>query len=282
MTDVVAPAPTPEDILAGAVPKEQQAPPPEKPAEAGVLDAETEAFLARIQPISNTDPWVNLFVYGDGGVGKTVFAASSPGTLVLDCDKSSRSLLNHPALRSTPVLKVHALKDVSKVFGLLLSKHPSFEWVQTVVLDNVTELQKITLKELLVTKGAATGASQAAPTQPDYQQNTDVLRTVMTSFRDLPRNVVVTAHVERDKDGVDGHVFLRPALTPKLAETVEGIFDVLGLMWVEQTDGKLIHKMQVVPSRLVKAKTRIGGLPPVIEEPSMMQVLAANQAWKEQ
>lgn len=267
-----------EDLL--EVPSNPE-PPPEKPEEAGVIDEETEAYLARIQPISSIDPWLNVFIYGDGGVGKTVFAATSPSTLVLDCDKSSRSLLNHAPLRSTPVMKVLRLKDIDWVFKKLLTNHPSLAWVKTVVIDNFSELQKMTLKELLVQKGLSTGTTQLTPTQPDYQLNTDLLRTILTSFRDLPRNVVVTSHVERDKDGIDGHVFLRPALTPKLAETIEGIFDILGLMWVETEDNKRTHKLQVVPSRLVKAKTRVGGLPFVIENPTMAMLLKANQAWKE-
>lgn len=232
-------------------------------------------ILDQIRPVSENDPWLNVFLYGDGGVGKTVCAADSPNTLVLDCDKSSRSLLNHPQLKNTPVLRIDALKKLSDIFWKL--KAGALPHIETVVVDNLSELQKITLVELLKAKSAAQGMPINVPSQPDYQQNTAILRKMVTEFRDLERNVVFTAHVERDKDGLDGHIFLRPAVTPKLAETLEGIFDLMGFMWLENNEGNITRKLQIMPSRLIKAKSRVGGLPPIIENPTMKMLLAANR-----
>lgn len=247
-------------------------PPPAQPLEP--LDPAVAAFLNRIKPVTEFgDLFYGLF-YGEPGVGKTVLAASSPNTLVLDCDHSSESLKNHAELRDTQILPMEEFSDVNKVIWAIRKGH--LPWVETLVVDNFTYLQARALDELV----AAKAGTALVPTQPDYQLNTKALRKILIELYDLPINKVVTTHVEKDKDGIDGHLILRPAVTPKLAETMDGIFSLIGFLWVERNEKGATRYLQVEPNKLIKAKSRIGGLPNVIPNPTMSMLLAANKSRK--
>jgi hypothetical protein len=84
-------------------------------------------------------------------------------------------------------------------------------------------------------------------------------------------HVIVTCHVKEEKDDSTGRLLVRPNLTPKLAGTLAGIFDVVGYMQLDNDTAKL----QVHPTNTVTAKTRIGGLPPIIENPTFSDLLTA-------
>lgn len=235
------------------------------------VDPKVAEFLNRIQPVTSFEDLFFGCIYGEPGVGKTVLAASSPNTLVLDCDHSSESLKNHPELRNTKILAMEEFADIQRIIWAL--KMGYIPWVETLVIDNFTYLQAKALDELVAGKAG----TSLVPTQPDYQLNTKALRKILIELYELPINKVVTAHVEKDKDGIDGHLIIRPAVTPKLGETMDGIFSLIGFLWVERNETSVTRYLQVEPNRLVKAKTRIGGLPPVIANPSMSMLLAANK-----
>ena len=240
------------------------------------------SILDRVSPVTERTPYLKCLFYGMPGVGKTKLSASAPGALVVDAEHGTRTLMNHPELGNVKVLSVKSFDDVMALFWEL--QEGKLEDVQTVVIDSISELQKRQMDDLLRENAVKDkNRSPYLPFMQDYKLNTEVLRRLIVSFRDLERNLIVTAHAVEDKDESDGRVFWRPAVTPKFAETLLGIMDVVGFMSLDvDREGKQTRTLQIMPSRRVVAKTRIGGLPPVLTNPTFDDLLAAaNNTAKE-
>lgn len=235
------------------------------------------AFADRIQTVSEKPPYLKLLVYGEPGVGKTVFAAGSPNPLFIDAEHGTLSLLNHPELKNVLVLPLHDWAEIEKLFWELQAG--AFPEVETIVIDSISELQKRQMDDLL--REAAKQdlkRNPYLPFQQDYKINTEVLRRLVVSLRDLDRNLIVTAHATEQQDESDGRIYLRPAVTPKLSSTLTGIMDVVGYLSLDiDKEGNQTRRLQTMPSKRVIAKSRLN-LPPVIENPTFADLLTAESA----
>lgn len=231
--------------------------------------------------MSERSPYLKCLIYGLPGVGKTVFAAQFPRPLILDAENGTRSLLNHPefGLQDVLILPIQSFADIEKVFWELKDESSELsKKVDTVVIDSISELQKRQLDEMLVqAKKQDSRRDVNLPYQQDYLINTNALRRMAFGFRDLEKNLVITAHSIEDKDESQGIILTRPDTTPKLARTLEGIMDLMGFLSVEYRDGKSVRTLQVHPERRVKAKSRVGGLQPTIYNPHPDMLFNANK-----
>lgn len=242
-------------------------------------------ILSRIAPIKERPPYVKTLIHALPGVGKTVFAAGAPKPLLIDTEHGAISLLNHPNLATVPVLNVESFNDLNDIFWELKQEedNPNRTY-DTIVIDTISELQRKNLDEVLdkaVLKDPE--RSLFLPFQMDYKINTEAMRRLVTSFRDLKYNLVITSHTLEVQDEATGALMWRPAVTPKLAQTLEGVFDIIGYMTMEinESTGEVTRYLQVAPSRRIKAKTRIGGLPSILENPTFQILLDAVKATKE-
>lgn len=224
-------------------------------------------LMARISPVASAPKRRKVLVYGEPGTGKTVFAASAPSPLIVDVERGTMSLLNHDEYRDTAVLEFRSVAQLELLIGKLAEGAlPEYE---TIVIDSFSELQKRDLDDILAAAAKQDASrNKFLPTGPDYNINTEHMRRIASSLRDLDRNVIVTCHVKEEKDDSTGRLLVRPNLTPKLAGTMAGIFDVVGYMTINGSGENAKRTLQVHPTNKVTAKTRIGGLPPVIEEPT--------------
>lgn len=236
---------------------------------------ESTGIMSRVTSVEQNIDYLKLCLYGSPGVGKTKFACESPGTLLIDTEHGSRTLKNHPELSGVRILKVKAVDDLSKVFWEL--KDGAFPEYKTIVIDTLSELQKRALDEQL--KLAARVDPKRDPFVPegkDYQRNTEQIRKLVMSFRDLDRNIIFTAHELEEKDD-DGTFKVRPALTPKVNQTLYGLMDCMAYLTLQvDKEGNATRNLQTVPSRRVMAKSRLA-IPAIINNPSLQYLLNANQ-----
>ena len=246
---------------------------PEFAAAVAEADDILDALMARIGTAETTNQYLRVMLYGPPGVRKTTFSAGSPRPLIYEVDAGgSKSLLNHPDLRNTPVLPFKSMNQCEVLIQKLGENNKLSETVDTLVIDTFSELQ---IKDLdrIVQDAAAKDASRNKflPIGPDYNINTEHMRQIADNLRNLPKHVIITCHVKEEKDDSTGRVLIRPNLTPKLARTMAGMFDVVGYMNVDGDNWTL----QVHPTTSVSAKTRLGGLPPVINDPTFQMLLDA-------
>lgn len=120
-----------------------------------------------------------------------------------------------------------------------------------------------------------------AATLPDYGSNTNQMRKLVRSFRDLPMNVIFTALASEVKDDQTGEMFVRPALTAKLAEDVYSYVDIVGYYYTREKkmetekgeETRLERILQVQPFKNRTAKDRSGRLGNGILNPTFGRIM---------
>lgn len=232
-----------------------------------------QAFLDTLVPLERETPYAKVLVYGDSGVGKTVLAATlGKRILLVDAVDGWVSLRNHPDLLSSITrVKYEGLSQLDTLVDMFMDGQLDFD---TIVLDEASAIATFDLDTVLKARAAKDISKDPnVPTQPDFFANTERCRRTFTRLFKLPVNVVMVAHVREDKDERTGIVTRRPQFTPKLRTTIEQSCHLVGYLVaneVKDGDGtKYVRRLQTMPSKGITAKSRIGGLPFIVEEPNL-------------
>lgn len=232
-----------------------------------------DALLAEIAPIEQKHSRLKVLIYGDPGTGKTVFAASAPAPILIDVEGGSLSLRNHPELSTVEVMRYVNVRQLELFAAAANDSTGPFGKYETVIIDTFSELQKRDIDDIVKADFRKNPGREPFPIGPDYNKNTEHLRQIAAAFRDLDKHLVVICHGKDEKDERTGTILTRPNLTPKLASTMMGIFDIVGHMTATGEGETRKRHLQVHPTPQVQAKTRIGGLPPVLENPTFDTLL---------
>lgn len=248
------------------------------------VDKVLEAILGAIAPAHTATKHVKIFVYGQEGCGKTVFAAQSPGCLIADCDKEGAiSLLNFESLKNTKTMPVRSIFAVEQLIKYLKIGDSNFDWVETLVIDPFDDLVYRGLSEQVrnnptVGTNDSDRKNQFLAEGYDYNVNTERFHQMMDEIKSLDRNVILTAHVTEKEDKATGRTLIRSNITPKLATIIGGAVSLVGYMKYDAESNQ--RTLMTAPTQTVAAKTRLG-LPPVIENPSFNSILEAFNKMKE-
>lgn len=226
------------------------------------VDAILDKLLSRITKPEIVSTNLKVLIYGSPGTGKTTFAATAPSPLVIDVERGSRTLVG---LREVEVLEYVSIEQVEKVVDYLVNNHAAFSKYETIVFDSLSEMQRRLLDQQLGNMSKTIGSPLYKADWGVYGENTQRLRSLMSRFRDIPKNLVVTAQDKVEKDDATGIMMARPDLTPKLSATVAGLFDVVGYLRINSKGERIL---QVQPTKTVLAKTRITSLPKEIINPT--------------
>lgn len=231
-------------------------------------EAPAADFTPSFTPATDAVKHVKVCVYGDNGTGKTRFAGTFPKPIVLALDPGFTVLRQLPGAEDIHVVRV---PDPNRVgVATLRQVWDYYQWLlkgehdrQTVVLDSITELQKVILEAVM-----AKPRQRANPTVPetdDYVEVNAKLKTLIRYFRDLPMHVVFTGHhkILKKKDDIVG---IRPDLSEKLSTELGGACDVVMHTTVhEKHDAEggqtlVAYVGQTVPINGVQAKDRSDNL----------------------
>jgi phage nucleotide-binding protein len=250
---------------------------------------EQTAVLKKIASPDQISPFFKACIYGEQGCGKTVLAAHAPAPLIVECEREGTlSLLNHPNLKGKyQILRVSSAQEVLELVDAAMDG--ALPDVETFVIDTASELASRNLDEILDAEIARPGSNRNDPLDPfqrDYKRNTNAMRRLLIKLMDLPKHVILTAHHTTDETKDDkGNVtsrLIRPDFSPKLEKTVRSLCSVIGYMSKDETkkgDGKveITRTLRVSGNRRIYAKSRVGGLPVVMENPSMDTLFKAYQ-----
>jgi hypothetical protein len=185
--------------------------------------------LARPQRIRDAKQfYINVMVYGDPGVGKTMFGATGPApVLFLDLDDGTTCLANpDPRVVSSLSLdlnemyekKIRSLEELQKAItqvALELRQEPGF-W-GTIVVDNLTELQRVLMDDILKGQARAGGT----PEHRDWGVLLRQIQTVVRAIKSLPVHTVFIAHEENKEARIS------PALSGRIQEELPGYVDIV-------------------------------------------------------
>lgn len=185
------------------------------------------AGLTILKANETTDWGLCMAIYGAPGVGKTTFAAGAADSkygspvLYLDIESGIRSISHRSDIDT---IQITAWAQVSAFINSLKSQ-AELRW-RTIVIDNMSELQTLTLK-------AAMGDSEMPQIQHYGKSTADVLSFVRTC-RDMARsraiNFLMIAWESPEKDESTGLIKRDIGFTPSLAKTFPGLVDQVGYL----------------------------------------------------
>lgn len=210
-----------------------------------------------------------MMVYGEPGVGKTVFAGTSPKALILVNDESET--MSAAAMGSdADVWPCPTYEDIDEAFEYLRHEgHKTYEWVW---IDNLTLLQDqamdVIMEELVRTKPTR---NRWVPDQHEYLVNQNRLSTMVRNFKKLPMNVGFTAHVMKSED-MDGKILYLPMIQGgqgALSQKICGYMNIVGYIATTKKEGKTTRKMYLDKQGKYHAKGRFPGMASVLEDPTV-------------
>lgn len=237
---------------------------------------------SNIIDLQDEDEYVNLLVYADSGVGKTVFAGSDDDVLFIAPEDNGT--LSAKRFGSTAKKwKIHGWPDIVAAYEWLRSLDPiPFNWV---VLDSLTEMQQMCMRHLL-----EEGVRMNPARDPDVPQLQDWIpyfervRRMVKSFNALPVNVLYTA-LQQDEDNEEGEKVVLPMMQGKgtqYAKQVASWMTSFGNMRVQRRqsgkneDGtpiwEEIRVVQWKASKKVMAKDRTRCLEPKTVNLSLREI----------
>lgn len=224
-----------------------------------------DAIMQRVAPAGQGMPWLRILIYGPPGCRKTTFCGRAPKTFIYETDSGGQeSLLNFPETAQTPILPFKSTFQLNTMVDAMLAGDPRMDFFDTFCIDTYTMYQAKDLGEI----------PRLGDGRPNYQLNTENLKTLTDRLRNIPKHLILTAHVKEEKDETTGVVLRRPELTPKVSQAVVAMMGVIGYMTVDGDNWNL----QLQPSPGVSAKCRVGGLPATLPNPSFQQILDARTA----
>lgn len=231
-----------------------------------------------IKPVSTGSGYHRMMVYGEPGVGKTVFAGTSPKALILANDEAE--VMSAAALGSdAEVWPVADFAELGEAYEYLRHEgQDEYDWVW---IDNITLMQDqnmdAVMEKLVKDKPHR---NRWVPDQHEYLVNQNQLSTIVRDFKKLKMHVGMTAHVMKSEDE-DGRVLYLPMMQGgqgALSQKICGYMNIVGYMQVaRKKDG--VHRTMILEKRSkYLAKGRFPGMPGVLPDPTVPALESAIAA----
>lgn len=217
---------------------------------------------------------LKLLLFGDSGVGKTIFATSFPTPIyVADFDQKISSAAqffkgqarlseidydsygaegpnDYPVERFN--MKMGQLRDMAKKGDLKY---------KTIVVDSLTTFGDEAMRYLMklspgVKRMSVNGMN--VPSMADYGVARNFFKQFITQLISLPANIIVTAHIEVTKDEATGEIMRTPMLAGKLKGELPIYFEEV---WRAYTDKDGKRWAQTASDSKYQARSQIKGIP---------------------
>lgn len=226
-----------------------------------------------IYEVRDKEPKFNFLVYGESGVGKTRFCGSVCDVeelcpaLMLDVEGGSLTLRSiYPRLEC---VRIDTWDKLKRVYSKL--KQEPGHGYKTIILDSVTEMQKIGMDYTMLTRHG--GDDLSVPEIKEWNINIEQVRKYVRAFRDLEGvNTLFTALVRVDVDKRTGLSRKKPSLNGKVADEVCGFLDIVTYLGMEEVDGVNTRILQTGNTPGTVAKDRSNFLPMLIANPTMTDI----------
>lgn len=227
-----------------------------------------------ITKVSQNAPRVNMLIYGEPGIGKTLLAGSADGvpdmrrTLFVDVEGGTLTLRDtYPDVET---VRVRSWAEMQNVYDALFDGKHDFT---TVIIDSLTEVQKMSMDGIMLKLVQEfEDRSAEVPGLREWNINLEQTRKFVRAFRDLPMNTIFTALVKSDKNPRTGAMKRKPSLSGKLADEVSGFLDIVVYLYAKEIDGENKRILLCGQTEDTVAKDRSNKLPMTMEEPTMNDI----------
>lgn len=225
-----------------------------------------------IKKMSTVKEAYNILVYGNSGVGKTVFAASHPNSLVLAIDPGTISAAR--AGSRADVWEIPTWQEFEEAQKWVRAGgYSQYEWI---VVDGLTMLRERCMRFVLDREHGRNAARDLfVPAIADHQGTQNMIKFAMEKFCDLPVHMLFTAlpmHVE-SRSGDEVIVPLIHGQKGDLSHYLVGLTDAFGYMEVAENDnGKEVRRIHWGPYNEYTGKDRFGVLAPYTDNLTLPQI----------
>jgi len=203
--------------------------------------------------------YLNVLVHGPSGSGKTRLCSTTGGKpLIISAEAGLLSLRG----LDLDVAGVKNMADLQEVYTMLLTD-TKYDWV---CIDSISEVAEVVLS---AEKGKTKDPRAA------YGEMQNVMTSLIRSFRDLPKNVYISAKQDKVKDEITGGVLFGPSAPgQKIAVALPYFFDlVFALHSWKDAEGKIQRAFQTQGDAQYVAKDRSGALD-LAEPPNLAHIYA--------
>lgn len=230
-----------------------------------------------ITKVTESPNLFNMLIYGESGAGKTTLAGSADDVpemrrvLFLDIEGGTLSLRSR--YPNVEAVRIKSWEDMQRVYDeLYLGSHG----YHTIVLDSLTEIQKMSMDEIMRKLVAQHEERDAdVPGIREWNINIEQTRKFVRLFRDLPVNTIFTALSKIDKNPRNGSTRTKPYLSGKVADEVAGFLDIVAYLYTKEVDGNQKRMLLCGATQDNVAKDRTDRLDQVIQEPTMSTIWTA-------
>lgn len=214
-------------------------------------------------------PSVVMMVYGEGGVGKSSFAATAPSPIFADCEGGTKYF----GLRGIglDIGRIEKWQDVKDFIAVAQNKK-----YETVIIDPIGELMDKLKRFMIAQNDRKLVQSDGSPTMAGWGWLKSTMRAFLKALRDAGKHVIIVAHVAEGKD--EERIIKRPLLETKLSEEIVNMVDIVGYMTIvrgAEGDDKRVIIVDPSSDKYV-AKDRTGQLGKYIE-PDFAKIIQACQ-----
>ena len=196
---------------------------------------------------------INLMIYGDPGVGKTVVAGTAKAGLILATEAGTVAAARQGSKAKVwnAVRKWHAVEDCYEwLYDNVERPGFPFDWV---AIDTITEMQSMILRYIVdtrVTEGKAKNLNPYKTDLPEYGEMHEMFKDWVGKFNDLPINTLWTAEAMQVEDE-EGQEFRLPSLHGKgyqIAMWAAAQMHAYGYMHMREAEHPKTHRVQTVRS----------------------------------
>lgn len=214
-----------------------------------------EKIRARIKPASEIDSYQRALIYGGTGQGKTRLASTAPNVLIIDVNEKGTSSTKRDT--NPDVIPIEFWSELDDVFWFLQSGDHKYE---SYAIDGLTAARTLALNFVLGDEAQRDAARDPnMPTRQIHGKVGQLMRTMITNYRNLPMNGVFTAQTRvlggggEDDDDEGEPRMIAPDLPASVANHIEQAVNTIGYLTkrsvvVKKKGGT---KRRVVRTRLI-------------------------------
>ncbi len=236
-----------------------------------------------------TEGNLKILVEGDSGSGKTCFASSFPGpVLLLDFDLKAdsaaaflKSTNRIDQLASVEVEEFPArigISPIDKLTKLINDKlipgqRDNNLGFKTIILDSITTFSSATLAHIVRTNPGIKRNETKQGAQPglqDYGILRREFQRLIPGLLSLPCNVVMLAHISVEKDEATGQIFRHAMMDGSFARELPIYFKEVWRIFAK--DGKRLAQTQ--SDHMFNCRSQIPGLPRELDVTDGYEALA--------
>lgn len=252
-------------------------------------DTALKAFLdarTAIEAKFSTLPKAKLtaLVMGVAGTGKTTLAATCPKPVLLDCfdEGGWRTKELQPLIADGSIIvrsyehdewKSPTTFERWRTETRQLRDKGFFNFIGTYMLDSYTSWSRMLMYQIL--KSSKAKSFEGTPDKMHYKLQLYTMLDIINDLMALPCNVLITAHLAKEIDELNGGTEFVIEAAPSQRSEVPNAFLEKWVMRIIQEGGKSVHKLQLYGDGQYRCGTRIGDRTTfkTLEDPNVREIM---------